>query len=328
MSPTFAAPGSDSGTSGYRQASIQTILIERCGLAGHEIQLIADVMRVTGIDFPTAGVRVGLISPEDVIWSRDRLGGSRDQHDPRPDAAFESDPGFVRRPISWRGRRDALVENQPVGATVRPVMGVAGLKDRFSPRSERILALRTELLLTQSHVQSQCCMIAVVSAFPGEGRSRLAAELAVSFAQLRDSTLLVDADMRRPTQHNLFQGADRAGGLAKAIAAGAQPAVQPVEGLPELSLLSAGILPQNPLDLLSDVRFEDLIASWKSHYRFVIFDTPPVSECADALAVARAAGRALVVCRADRTTYEGARAMLRRLAVTQAEVLGAVVNRF
>lgn len=328
MSPPFAAPGSDSGASGHRQVSIQTILIEHCGLAAHEIQLIADVMRVTEVDFPTAGVRLGLISPEDVTWAREMLGRSRDQHDPRPGSAFESTSDFARKPVSWRGRRDALVEDQPVGATVRPVAGVAGLKDRFSPRSERILALRTELLLTQSHAQNQCCMIAIVSAFSGEGRSRLAAELAVSFAQLRDSTLLVDADMRRPTQHVLFQGVNRTGGLAKAIAAGVQPAVQPVEGLPELALLSAGILPQNPLDLLSDARFEDLIASWKSQYRFVIFDTPPVSECADALAVARAAGRALVVCRADRTTYDGARAMLRRLAVTQAEVLGAVVNRF
>lgn len=328
MSPPISTSGTETGEFAHRHASIRTILIAHCGLAAHEVQLIADVMRITEIDFPTAGVRLGLVSPEDISWARDELGKSGNQHDARPDVAVDFDPGFPKEPISWRGRRDSLVEDQPTGDTVRPVMGVAGLKDRFSPRSERILALRTELLLTQSHAQSQCCMIAVVSAFPGEGRSRLAAELAVSFAQLRDSTLLVDADMRRPTQHFLFQGADRAGGLAKAIAAGSQPAVQPVEGLAELSLLSAGILPQNPLDLLSDVRFEDLIASWASHYRFVIFDTPPVSECADALAVARVAGRALVVCRANQTTYEGARSMLRRLALTQAEVLGAVVNHF
>src|SRR5207253_1844532 len=106
--------------------------------------------------------------------------------------------------------------------------------------------------------------------------------------------------------HELFEGADGTKGLAQAIEGGVA-VVQPVEGLPDLSVLTAGAVPANPLDLLSDVRFEDLMASWRGQYRFVIIDTPAVSECADALAVAHAAGRALIVCRADETTQEGAR---------------------
>jgi receptor protein-tyrosine kinase len=221
-----------------------------------------------------------------------------------------------------------MLQSQPAGLPVRPVAELAGVSDRFSPRSERLLALRTELLLTQAHTQGQACVLAVIGALPGEGRSRLATELAIAFAQLRDSTLLVDANMRRPGLQRYFEGANGSAGLAQALAGGPLPSVQPVEGLPDLGFLSAGNVPANPLDLLSDVRFEELVAAWRDRYRFVVIDTPPVSECADALAVAHAAGRALVVCRTDQTTYDAARSMLRRLAMTQAEVVGAVLNSF
>lgn len=199
---------------------------------------------------------------------------------------------------------------------------------RYSARAERILALRTELLLTQP-MQGLGTVFAVMSPFAGEGRSRLAADLALSFARLRDNTLLVDADMRRPAQHELFDGANRTDGLFKSISTGVQPVIQPMDGLPEMSVLTAGpVSAANPLDLLSDAFFEGMVSSWRNHYRFVIIDTPPVAEYADALAVAHAAGQALVVCRAGHTSYDGAKSMLRRLATTHARVMGAVVNHF
>mgnify|MGYP005812274379 CR=1 FL=1 len=326
MKASYTA-GDDDRVIDSRDEEIRAALIEQCGLSAQDVAMVADVMRGSGIGFREAALRIGLITPEDIgRVLRPAGAGARHGSGRHSGPDVRGNAGPVQ-PV-WRGRRDTLLHDQPTGTPVRPAPGLSGLNDRFSPRSERMLALRTELLLTQSETANQACMIAVISAFPGEGRSRLAAELAISFAQLRDSTLLVDGDMRRPSQHRLFSGADSKSGLAQAIAAGVQPAVQPVEGLPELSVLSAGTVPANPLDLLSDVRFEDLMMAWRNQYRFVIIDTPPVSECADALAIAHTAGRALVVCRADRTTYDGARAMLRRLAMTQAEVMGAVVTHF
>src|SRR5204863_1035561 len=118
----------------------------------------------------------------------------------------------------------------------------------YHERSEQIRLLRTELLLR--HEGAGANLIAVVSANPGEGRSQLAAELAISCSQLGQPTLLVDADLRRPRQYALFD-ADNRRGLACALAHGVKPLLQAVEGLPSLALLTSGPSPPNPLELLS-----------------------------------------------------------------------------
>ncbi len=100
----------------------------------------------------------------------------------------------------------------------------------------------------------------------GEGRSQLCGELAISFAQLGRRTLLVDADMRRPHQHVLF-GASNQYGLSKAITTREAPYYNPVAGLTHMHLLTAGPVPPNPLELLSDGRFSDLFTTWRNALR-------------------------------------------------------------
>lgn len=197
----------------------------------------------------------------------------------------------------------------------------------YHPHSEQIRSLRTELLLRHEDVDS-ANVVAVLSPCPGEGRSQLAAELAISFAQLGRPTLLVDADLRRPRQHALF-GADNTRGLSQALVREREkPHLQSVAGLHSLALLTAGPLPPNPLELLSDRRFEALADEWRQTFQFVLLDTPPVGLYADGLAVATIVGRVLSLSRARRTTFTDTREMLRRLAATQSRILGAVINRF
>jgi receptor protein-tyrosine kinase len=196
----------------------------------------------------------------------------------------------------------------------------------YSDRAERIRALRTELLL-YAGMDSGGCTIAVVSPGGRDGRSRLAAELAAAFAQLQQPTLLVDADLRRPAQHRLFGAMHPVAGLADALSAGSVPEAHPVARLPALSLVPAGTLPPQPLDLLSDRHLATLVEGWRRDYRFVIFDTPPAGEYADGLAVAHVAGRALLVTCAGRSTFQDSRALLRRLTGSGVEILGAVLNR-
>jgi receptor protein-tyrosine kinase len=197
----------------------------------------------------------------------------------------------------------------------------------FHPRSEQVRLLRTELLLRHS-VWGEANAVALVSARPGEGRSHLAAELALAFAQLDRPTLLVDADFRRPRQHVLF-GADLEKGLAPALAVGgASPQMHGVEGFPHLSVVTAGISPPNPLELLTDRRFEALMDEWRRRFDFIVVDTPPITDFADGLAVATIVGRVLTVNRARHTRYDKAREMLRRLAASNAIVLGGVLNHF
>lgn len=194
------------------------------------------------------------------------------------------------------------------------------------PRSEKIRLLRTELLLR--HDSSDTANIfAVLSPCAAEGRSQLAAELAIAFAQLGRPTLLVDADLRNPQQHFLF-GAENAPGLSQALIREQKPDFQTVSGLPSLFLLTAGLPPSNPLELLSDRSFEGMIHEWQQNFDFVILDTPPVGRYADGLAVATIVGRVLSLSRAKRTPYKEERDMMRRLAATRSRILGAVINHF
>jgi receptor protein-tyrosine kinase len=196
--------------------------------------------------------------------------------------------------------------------------------DPYNPRSEKIRALRTELLMVAN---AQAMTLAVVGSGREEGRSLLAAELALAFAQMKRRTLLVDADMRNPTQHILFQTSN-ANGLAEIIE-GTQPGVlYRIEGFPTMALLTAGTVPTNPLELLSDPRFSRLVNSWRQQYEYILIDTPPISDYADALTVATLAQRVMVVSRSKATTFKDLKETLRRIALTQSQVLGAVINDF
>ncbi len=209
---------------------------------------------------------------------------------------------------------------------VRPGAQLLSAHDPGHPHSERIRLLRTELLLRHTAQQSSMAF-AVVGAGAGEGRSQLAAELALAFAQLGRSTLLLDADMRNPRQHALF-GIELRDGLAQAIERGDAPVLYGVEGYPTMSLMTAGICPTNSIELLSDGRFETLMYELQNTYDFIIVDTPRCSDYADGLVIATIVGHVLTVHRACQTPYKAARAMLRQLASARADVLGGVLNHF
>ena len=194
------------------------------------------------------------------------------------------------------------------------------------PRAEEIRALRTELLLRRAPLD-HADVIAVLSPCAGEGRSQLAAELAIAFAQLGRPTLLVDADLRHPQQHRLF-GADNGRGLSHAIESGAMPHLHAVENLPQMFLVTAGAVPANPLELLLDGDFARMVEDWRRSFEFVVLDTAPVTPFSDGLAVASVAGRVLALTRAQHTPYQDIRDMLRRLAATRAQILGAVISHF
>ena len=214
-------------------------------------------------------------------------------------------------------RHAGMVE---VGPELLPRHGADGI------RSERLRALRTDLLLlTGEH--RHCTQLALLSPGSGEGRSRLAAELALVFSQLGRHTLLVDADLRRPTQHCLFN-APNDFGLARALVLEEAPKLYGVEGFPFLSVLPAGHASPNPLELLSGRRFEPLMRRLRQHYDFIVLDTPPVDLYADGLTVAAQAGNVLVLSRLAATSQRHLRHLIGRVAIAQARILGAVVSRF
>jgi receptor protein-tyrosine kinase len=197
--------------------------------------------------------------------------------------------------------------------------------DPFDPYSESIRALRTELLLRAP--EDGCNVLAIVSAGAGEGRSRLAAELAVAFSQLGQATLLVDCDLRRPSQHELF-GAENDRGLTDALHQGRTTRLQTVVGLPGLALLTAGPKANTPLEMLSAPVFGEMLHGWRRRYRHILLDTPAVTDFSDGLAVATHATRVLAVSRKHHSRLSDARDMLRRLNSARAQIVGAVINEF
>jgi receptor protein-tyrosine kinase len=243
---------------------------------------------------------------------------------------------FVRQHA--RGAQGGLIENAIRGAqststalTVR--QGVARLssellhaRDADHARSEKIRALRTDLMLLNDSAQ-RGNVFALVSPGRGEGRSQLCAELAMAFAQLGRRTLLVDADLRHPRQHVLFT-ADNQWGLAQALSLGESPYLHAVEGLPELAVLTSGAIPPNPLELVSNRRFERLVTELRRQYDFIVIDTPAVALYADALQIATVAQRVVMVSRTQATSFSAMKDTLRRLAVTESKILGAVINKF
>lgn len=220
-----------------------------------------------------------------------------------------------------------LIRTSPrVTRFAKPTERLAAACDSFDPRCERIRALRTELLVRREP-GDPTEVIALLSPGTGDGRSQLAAELAIAFAQLNRPTLLVDADLRHPTQHLLF-AADNRFGLSQAIEQNVAPYLQPVEGLRHLSVLTSGPTPDNALELLLDKRLAVLVEEWRRNFDFVVLDTAPIAHYSDALAVASLVKRVLMLSRARRTPYKDIRDVLRRLAAMRSQVVGAVINHF
>ncbi len=301
-------------TADRSQLHLTAALISELGLTDVTVERIYEVMESTGSSFVDAARHLAILRPE--IIEQALLKISRE-----PSAASE---GMIETAVRRASTSRSVVLRQ--GERVVPGPELILAHDPDNPRSERLRALRTELLLMQQKGRGAYA-IAIVGAAAGEGRSQLCGELAISFAQLGRRTLLVDADMRRPHQHVLF-GASNQYGLSKAITTREAPYYNPVAGLTYMHLLTAGPVPPNPLELLSDGRFSDLFTTWRNAYEFIVFDTPPVSECADGLAVATVAAHSLLLSRAQHTTYKNTRALMRRLATTQSRVLGAVLNHF
>lgn len=217
-------------------------------------------------------------------------------------------------------------EITPIEHMVEPDDRLSMVHDPYDPRCEKIRALRTELLLRRESID-RADIVALLSPCPGEGRSLLAAELAIAFAQMGRPTLLVDADLRRPQQHLLF-GTDNRQGLAQAIEFGVKPQLHTVRSLPRMSVLTAGTVPHNPLELLSSRGFASMVEEWRDNFEFVVIDTAPVMHFSDGLAVASLVGRVLALSRAQHTPYKDMQDMLRRLAATRSQILGAVISHF
>lgn len=167
--------------------------------------------------------------------------------------------------------------------------------------------------------------IVVSSCVSKEGKSEVAANLAVAMAQLGHRVLLVDADMRRPMQHHIW-GMTNAVGLSNVIVDQSPIRVAIQEVMPYLYVLPSGVVPPNSVALLDSQRMATLVTSFTEEYDFVIFDTPPLLGMADAAVLSKLADGIMLVVRPGVINYASANAAKEFLKQSGQKVLGMVIN--
>jgi len=197
----------------------------------------------------------------------------------------------------------------------------------FNPEVESLRSLRTRLLveLRRDSREGGARSIALVSADQGEGRSWLAGNLSVAFAQLGTITVLIDADLRRPRQHQLFGHPDHDGLVSWLSGRSERPAIRRVESVANLHLLPAGSRPPNPQELLSGDTFSRSLGFMSREAQFLIVDTPPASLYADYTFAALAADAVVLVVR-RRTAVRRVQALVEQLRVLGRAPIGIVFN--
>jgi polysaccharide biosynthesis transport protein len=198
-----------------------------------------------------------------------------------------------------------------------------------NPRSqaaEAFRGLRTSILLSTPDRQPK--VIAIVSSVATEGKTTVAANLGISFAQRGESVLLIDADLRRSALHSQFGLPYSKSGISTVLTqhTNGNGIVTPLESLPMLKLLPAGPHPPNPAELLGSKRMVEMLGGYSAEYDRIILDTPPILSVADALALSNFADAVVLVIRsgvARRKAVLRVRDLLQR---SKANLVGIVFN--
>jgi capsular exopolysaccharide synthesis family protein len=196
-----------------------------------------------------------------------------------------------------------------------------------SQMSEAFRALRTALLLSQPDHPPQ--VILVSSALPREGKTTVAANLAVTLAQLGDKTVLVDADLRKPGVGRLLNlGAEKHAGLSSYLAGVSTLDIvtMPHPAIPNLAAIPTGPLPPNPADLLSSHKLTDAIAELRKKFKFVVIDSPPILAATDGVILSVQADGVLLVVRSGETPKEALIRTHDLLVSVKCLMLGVVLN--
>jgi protein-tyrosine kinase len=275
--------------------SLGGILIDSGLLKPEDAERVLLLQKEQNLRFGDAAVRLGLLSEADVQYALSRQFAY---------AYLRSDAGD-KKPVS----EELVAAYQP-----------------FSPRVEELRAIRSQLMLRWFDKADQRQVLTVVGAERGEGRSHLAANLAVVFSQLGERTLLIDGDLRNPRQHELFYLENKVGFSTILSGRSREEAIVRIPDLAGLCVLPAGPVPPNPLELLNRLSFDEFMIQVKSTFDIVIIDTPALSVGDDAAMVAVRTGAALAVARGAQTRLAAFRELVQALMNSGVSVVGSVFN--
>lgn len=271
--------------------TIGKILLDAGKITSEDVERILRLQKQRGIRFGEAALKLKLVTKEDVQLALA--------------TQFE---------YPYLGKSDSTFSKELIAA-YQP----------FSAKVESLRALRSQLLLRWLDPDRK--ILIMISPNRGEGRTYVAANLAVVFAQLGENTLLIDADLRAPRQHSIFNLPNRIGLSSLLSGRAGFEVIERIPSLGNLAVLPAGAIPPNPLELLSGAEFSHMLRELSEQFDVIIIDTPAGLPSADAQTVC-ARGMSLMVIHQDTTLMKQAKNFLDKINATNGEVIGTVLNQF
>ncbi|KGM41000.1 tyrosine protein kinase [Aquabacterium sp. NJ1] len=281
------------------QRSIGEIISQANNLSPEQIEQILGYQREHGVRFGEAAVALGLANNDDVMWAL-----AQQFHYP-----YSQDNDTSKSLPS-----EVVVATQP-----------------FSARAEAFRSMRSHLIMRMfnSEAAGSKHAIAVVSPNTGDGKSYFAANLAAAFSQLSGRTLLIDADMRTPRQHELFDLAESSSGLSTILSGrAASNVIKPVKQLHSLFVLPVGTTPPNPQELVERPAFGLLIRELSLKFDHIIVDTPAASLGADGAVIAAKCGAAILIARQNHSRMDDVQHLVNIARIGSTKIVGTVINEF
>lgn len=198
--------------------------------------------------------------------------------------------------------------------------------DSGSLISEAYRTIRTSLMLSSAERSPQ--VILVTGSTPNEGKTTTAANIAIAMAQMGEKVLIIDTDIRRHNLHQLFN-LDNNIGISNIIAGNDYPsmAIKSLTDIPNLDIITGGVLAPNPSELLGSNRMKELITEFRGRYDRIILDSPPVMAVSDPLILSRLADGVVLVAWGGVTVRDIIMKANQSLAGVNAKVLGVVLNK-
>jgi capsular exopolysaccharide synthesis family protein len=187
---------------------------------------------------------------------------------------------------------------------------------------EGFRALRTNIEFVTKGVPAS---IQITSPNPSQGKSTIVANLGIAFAQVGVDTLILDADLRRPYQHNIF-GLDNSRGLSTLMAIPDSDVEPQVTGVSNLWVMPSGPVPPNSTEMLH-IRFERVLDEMRRRFALVLVDSPPILPVSDARLIAPHTDGVILVISSGTQKPAGLRSALEKLSLVEANILGIVLNQ-